>query len=137
MAINRIIDRLEAINTTKSKIGMPYREDKRMIDMRCLREALINAIAHNDWISKNPPTVFIYSDRIEIISTGGLPIGLSREEFFNGISKPRNQELMRVLSDLKYVERTGYVVLQILRIYGEDAFEITKNFIKVTFKFDN
>ena len=38
--------------------------------------------------------------------------------FFKGISTPRNKELMRVLSDLKYVEQTGYGVPEVMiRMY--------------------
>ncbi|WP_081643224.1 ATP-binding protein [Sphingobacterium paucimobilis] len=40
------------------------------------------------------------ADRIEITSAGILPEGLSEEAFFDGVSFPRNRELMRVYRDL-------------------------------------
>lgn len=135
-SINRMIDRLEAINITKSVIGVPYRLDKRLLDKKCLREAFINAIAHNDWVDGTPPAVYVFKDRIEIISTGGLPKDLSMNEFYLGISKPRNKELMRILGDLEYVEHTGYGIPKIVEIYGKDVFQITENFIRVVLPFD-
>ncbi|MCL4642065.1 MULTISPECIES: ATP-binding protein [Olivibacter] len=47
-----------------------------------------------------PPKFEIFSDRIEITSAGTLPEGLSVAESFDGVSIPRNRELMRVYRDL-------------------------------------
>lgn len=52
--------------------------------------------------------------------------------FFKGISAPRNKELMRVLSDLKYVEQTGYGVPEVLRHYDKNVFDIEENYINVS-----
>ena len=90
MAIDKVIARLDVINITKNVLdGSAMRKDKRLLDARCLREAFLNAIANNDWSSKVSPAVYVFDDRIEIISTGGLPEGLSLEEFYEGCSKPR------------------------------------------------
>ena len=72
-------------------------------------------------------------DRLEITSAGRLPEFLSREEFFTGISIPRNKELMRIYRDLDIVESLGSGIPRILRAYGEDCFHFTDNFIRITF----
>lgn len=137
MAIDKVIARLDVINITKSVLdGSATRKDKRLLDARCLREAFLNAIAHNDWSSKVSPAVYVFSDRIEIISTGGLPEGLSLEEFYEGRSKPRCPELMRILRDLEYVEQSGFGINKIIEVYGKDVFKITDNFITVILPFD-
>ena len=47
---NRILDKLEIENKTFTKItGAAQRLQKRMIDRTALREALINAMVHNDY----------------------------------------------------------------------------------------
>ena len=56
-----------------------------MINSRALREALINAMVHNDYTSEVPPVVEIYSDRLSITSYGGLMPGLSIEEFLQAV----------------------------------------------------
>ncbi len=65
-------------------------------------------------------------------SAGRLPESLSREEFFNGISIPRNKELMRIYRDVELVESLGSGIPRILRSYGEDCFKFTDNFIRIT-----
>jgi len=34
-------------------------------------------------------------------------MGMTQEEFFGGVSRPRNSEIMRIFKDLEYVERLG------------------------------
>ncbi len=134
-AIDRMTDRLEAENYTLSKIEGARRKDKRLMDMSSLREAFINAIAHNDW-TICPPAVYVFCDRIEIFSYGGLPLGQTKEMFFKGASNPRNASLMRILSDLEYVEQTGHGIPEIVKKYGEEAFEINDHYINVIIPFD-
>ena len=134
-AIERMVNRLEAENFTKSTITSKQRIDKRLIDADCLKEAFYNAIAHNDW-SVVEPSVYMFDDRIEIISHGGLPAGETVDMFYRGISKPRNPALMRVLRDLGYVERTGHGVPNIVAKYGQSAFEIAPSYINVVLPFD-
>ncbi len=135
-AMDRATDRLEVVNITKSTINVPRRVDKRLLDMKALREAFVNAIAHNDWVDGTPPAIYSFQDRIEIISTGGLPNDLTMDEFYRGISKPRNIDLMRILNDLDFVEQSGHGIPQIIKIYGDKVFEITQNFIRVVLPFD-
>ena len=80
--------------------------------------------------------MYVFDDRIEIISTGGLPEGLSLEEFYEGCSKPRCPELMRILRDLEYVEQSGFGINKITEVYGRDVFRITDNFITVILPYD-
>ncbi len=75
----------------------------------------------------------IISDRIETTSAGGLPEGLSRDEFFEGFSVPRNRELMRVFRDLGLVEQLGSGVPRILETYSRDCFSFSDNFLRMAF----
>lgn len=78
----------------------------------------------------------MFQDRLEILSHGGLPNGLSKEDFYIGISKPRNNELMNIFLRLGLVERTGHGIPLIVSKYGKEAFDIHDNYIKVTVKFN-
>ena len=107
-ATNRVLDKLEVENRTFTKItGDAQRQQKRMIDRRALREALINAVVHNDYTHEVPPVVEIYANQLSITSYGGLVPGLSKAEFFAGRSMPRNRELMRVYHDPDRLLRNG------------------------------
>ena len=135
-ATKNILNKLDIENITKAKITSKERIEKRLIDQVALREALINAIVHNDYSNEIPPLVEIFLDRIVITSSGGLPQSLTMEEFFNGFSAPRNKELMRIFKDVKLVEQLGSGILRILKSYDRSIYEISSNFIRVTFKFN-
>ena len=79
-----------------------------------------------------PPKFEIFTDRIEITSAGSLPEGLSEEDFFDGVSIPRNKELMRIYNDLELVEQLGTGVGRILETYGRECFRFTENFTRIT-----
>ena len=135
VAIDRMLNRLEAENYTMSIMTGTKRSDKRLLDMHSLKEVLINAIVHNDW-TRVEPAVYIFEDRIEIISYGGLPFGESIEMFFKGISTPRNKALMRILGDLDYSEQTGHGIPDVIDVYGKEVFDINENYINVVLPFN-
>ncbi len=135
-ATNQVLNKLEVENRTFVKItGAAERLQKQMINKTALREAIINAIVHNDYTKEVPPVIEIYSNRLSITSYGGLVHGLSKEEFFAGRSMPRNRELMRVFKDLKFVEQLGSGIHRILNAYDESIFKISDNFLEICFPF--
>lgn len=131
-ATKQVLDKLELENKTHSKITPKERENQRLWNPIALREAVINAIIHNDYTNEAPPKFEIFDDRIEITSAGGLPEALSQEEFFEGVSIPRNKELMRIFKDLDMVEQLGSGVPRILEHYGKECFRFMPNFLRMT-----
>jgi len=79
--------------------------------------------------------VEIFSDRLTITSYGGLPQGLSRDNFFRCRSMPRNRELMRVFKDVGLVEHLGSGMGRILEAYDQSVFVFEDNFLIVAFTF--
>ncbi|MEA1787079.1 ATP-binding protein [Arenibacter sp. GZD96] len=84
-----------------------------------MRETILNAFVHNDYTREVPPKFEIFNDRLEITSAGSIPERLSKEDFFEGVSIPRNKELMRVYKDLELVEQLDSGVPRILQSYGK------------------
>lgn len=101
------LDKIDLEKKTITIITSKERNNKRLWDAIALREAVINAFVHNDYTAKVPPKFEFFADRIEIISAGGLPDGLSKDEFFERYSVPRNKEIMRIYKDLNLVEHLG------------------------------
>lgn len=132
-AAKQVLDKLEVENTVKASITSKERIDQPFWNDIALREAVINAFVHNDFSNEVPPKFEIFSDRIEITSTGGLPENLSQEEFFEGYSVPRNKELMRVFRDLDLVEQLGSGIPRILAYYGKECFKFTDHFLRMAF----
>lgn len=135
-AIDKVIDYIESINDTMVTMGSHRRQEEKLFDMASFKEAWQNACIHTKWDKGNPPAVYIFSDRIEIISTGGLPVDLNKEEFYKGISKPVNSKLQKIFGQLGYVEQTGHGIPLIISNYGKQAFDIMENFINVTIPFN-
>ena len=131
----RILDRLDVENTTYAKIEYFGRKEQEKIDSKALKEAVINAIVHNDYSYGNSPIIELYSDRIEITSAGGLPQELSQEEFLEGVTAPRNKELIRVFKDVDLIENIGSGVLRILDAYDKSCFKFMDHFLRVSFKY--
>ena len=129
-------NRLVSENICMTDTTTRPRVDKYLYDIDAVNEAVINAIVHNDW-SITEPIVCMFEDRLEILSHGGLPAGQTKEQFIKGISVPRNSALMRIFQDLEITEHTEHGIPKILSSYGENAFEVTDNYINVVIPFDS
>ena len=132
-ATKQVLDKIELENKTITKITSKERANNRLWNAIALREAIINAIVHNDYTKEVPPKFELFDDRIEITSAGGLPEGLSKVEFFEGFSVPRNKEIMRIYKDLNLVEHLGSGVPRILESYPKKCFKFSENFLRMTF----
>jgi ATP-dependent DNA helicase RecG len=65
-ATKQVLDKLDLENKTLSRITSKERIDTRLWNSIALREAVINAIVHNDYTYEVPPKFEIFDDRIEI-----------------------------------------------------------------------
>ncbi|MDR5591166.1 RNA-binding domain-containing protein [Christiangramia sp. SM2212] len=132
-ATKQVIDKIAVENRTNTKITAKERQQANLWNPIALREAIINAFVHNDYTNEITQKFEIFADRIEITSAGGLPEGLSKQEFFEGFSVPRNKELMRIFKDLELVEQLGSGIPRILEHYGKESFGFSDNFLRMTF----
>ena len=131
----KIKSRLQAENICVSDTTVRPREDIYLFDFDCVNEAVLNALVHNDW-TITEPQISMFSDRIEILSHGGLPRGMSEKQFYEGISKPRNATLMRIFLTMGLTEHTGHGIPTIISKYGKDVFEIDDNYIRCVIPFE-
>lgn len=72
-----------------------------------IREALVNMFAHRDYSITAPSTITCFSDRIELLSFGGLLPGADPELLRLGASMPRNPMLADMLLRLSAMEKYG------------------------------
>lgn len=131
----KIKARLSAENIGISDTTVRPRKDVYLFDYDAVNEAVLNALVHNDW-TVTEPQIYLFSDRMEILSHGGLPSGMSTKDFYEGISHPRNSTLMRIFLNMGLTEHTGHGVPTIIKKYGKEAFEITDNYIKCRIPYD-
>ncbi|HAO06327.1 MAG TPA: hypothetical protein DCQ50_04890 [Chryseobacterium sp.] len=83
-----------------------FRTKIRHYDERVLRELLINAFAHKSYTISGDIFIKVYSDRLEIINPGGLPLGITNNNILHS-SYSRNPHLKRIFHDLKLMEGEG------------------------------
>ncbi|HQB89779.1 MAG TPA: putative DNA binding domain-containing protein [Sphaerochaeta sp.] len=112
------------------------REKVQKIPEEAYREAIANAIVHRAWDINAHIRVALYDERIEILSPGGLPDGMTKQEYLEGqISILRNPIIGNVFFRLHHIERFGTGVKRINSAYFESKvkpiFEVFENSIKV------
>lgn len=135
VAYEKLKGRLELENICKTITSERPRKDIYLYDMDSVNEALVNAIVYNDYRIASPLVSF-FDDRLEIISHGGLSLGLTKEEFFKGISKPINEPLANIFKRLGLIKQKGYGVQTIVKKYGIEAFNIREYYINVIIPFN-
>ncbi len=132
LSVNNVLEYMESINETKVKVGGIQREEEKYFDFSSFKEAWLNACVHTKWSEEIAPIVYIYDDRIEIVSNGGLPSALTEKDFYEGISKPVNKKLLKIFGDLDYIDQTGHGIPLIVKNYGKSAFYISEHTVMVT-----
>ena len=87
--------------------GQLQREEILEIPEDALREALINAVTHRNYLTKEVSvSVEMYNDRVEVYNYGGLHKKLKKSEFGTK-SVPRNRLIASLMLRAKYIERMG------------------------------
>ncbi len=112
------------------------RKKVEKIPESAFRETIANALIHRVWDIESQIRVLMFDDRIEVVSPGGLPAGISEEEYLSGkISILRNKILANVFYRLGLVEIFGTGITRIKQLYDDALikpnFELSTNTIKV------
>ena len=108
---------IDFYNGTKATFHDLLRTDERDYPEDAVREALLNAIVHRDYSFSGSTFINLYSDRLEIISLGGLVSGLSLEAAMLGASQPRNEKLAALFYRMKLIEAYGTGISKIISCY--------------------
>lgn len=125
-----------SLNKTFVEVGKTPRKERKLFDQEAFEQAWINACVHNKWSKSDHPGIYIYSDRIDIESFGGIPKVLTKEQFIKGKSAPVNKRLFDIFKSCHFAEESGFGVPSVIRAYGEKAYEFSDNFINVILKFN-
>lgn len=112
------------------------RKKMEKIPEAAFREAIANALIHRVWDVDSQIRVSMFDDRIEIVSPGGLPSGITEEEYLSGkLSVLRNRNLANVFYRLGFVEIFGTGITRIKQLYADGLikpdFEVSENAIKI------
>lgn len=82
------------------------------------REALANALVHRDWSIRAAIRIEMHDDYIQISSPGGLPRGLSEEDYIKGqVSILRNEKIASIFNRLGLIESFATGIRRIRHLY--------------------
>jgi ATP-dependent DNA helicase RecG len=83
-----------------------FRYDIPTFDETAIREGILNAICHRDYRLGGSVFIRQYSRRLEIVSPGGFPPGITLENIADQ-QNPRNRRLAEALNRCGFIERSG------------------------------
>lgn len=127
---------IDFYNATRATFHELLRTDERDYPEDAVREALLNAVVHRDYAFSGSTFINLYSDRLEIVSLGGLVSGLSLEAAMMGASQPRNEKLANLFYRMRLIEAYGTGLGKILSCYKgfpiQPKFENVEGAFRVT-----
>lgn len=137
--LERLVDRMRPfISQEGSEINEGLRrESSYRYPFDAVREALLNALVHRDWIRSIEVEVVNYADRLEVTSPGALQNSMTIEKMLAGQRSPRNPIIVEIMRDYGYVDARGMGVrrkiVPLTRDYaGKDAvFDLTDDYLRV------
>lgn len=108
-------DQIDAVHEwLLSKINMAavikgvYRHDVYEFPENALRELVTNAVMHRNYaVYGSDIQVALYDDRLEIISPGGLPRGMTIQRMMSGCSRCRNKAIAEAFAYMHVAEKWG------------------------------
>ena len=96
------------INVRFVMTGEPAREQIWDYPLDALREAVINAACHRDYVISSNTEVRIYDDKLIVWSPGGLPLGITIEDLYKPHSSVlRNKGIGEIFYDMGWIEQWG------------------------------
>ena len=135
----------DSVNFLKKYLRLEYHFPKGQLSRKeileipedALREALVNAVTHRNYLTREASvTVEIYDDRVEIYNFGGLHEKLKKSEFGTK-SITRNKLIASLMLRAKYIERLGTGIKKMKHLVKKAELKSIKfkftNFTTLTF----
>lgn len=124
---------LERNNHYKMSFDGLERIDHHDIPPVALREALINSVAHREYALSGPTLISVMPNKVEIVSLGGLPLGIGYSDLSAHISMPRNKLLSNVFFRLELIEAYGTGIERMRNSYNDSGTQPTIRITPNTF----
>ena len=106
--VQRAWDFVQRNTAPVSHLEGARRVDRWEFPKAAVREVLVNALVHRDYsIVGTDVTLLIFSNRIEVHSPGRLPNTVTVDGMKSGMRYARNQTLVNVMRDYRYVDARG------------------------------
>ena len=136
---NRVLSYLQA-HISKERLEGMQRRRHWDYPTEVIRELLVNAFAHRDWTRQTDVQLTVFADRLEVLSPGSLPNGVTVEKAKEGLRVPRNPNIVNILRDYDFMEHRGMgirrKVIPLTRAHNgtDPEFDATEDYFKVTLR---
>ena len=102
---------------TASRIRQPVSRTPRSGQSRprTLREAIVNGLAHRDWLTARPTVIEHIGDTLTVTSPGGFVGGVTPTNIITHPAVPRHRNLSEAMAALGLAEREGIGVDRMVR----------------------
>ena len=105
-AVDFVLSKINLYTGDRSK--SPHVDVEYELPIEAVTEAIVNAVAHRDYVSNGSVQVMLFPDRLEVLNPGRLPVGLTIEELYHAHkSIPANPLLAESLYLNGSIERMG------------------------------
>jgi len=104
---------------TRVRIKGFENELKPEIPKEVLRELVVNAVAHRDYHIASQIRIFVFDNRIEVISPGKLPNRTTLENIKLGVHSERNPLIVSYLAKMGYMTQIGTGIVRMIRLLRE------------------
>lgn len=120
---NNSLDFLKS-NLKSTQDGEDFNSSSSLeIDERVLTELIVNALVHRDYYIQSSIKIFIFHNRIEIVSPGKLINSLTVEKIKNGLSIHRNPILNSICKSVLPYSGYGSGIKRAISINEDIIFE--------------
>ena len=113
-----ILSKLDKVQSGQSFNSLGKSEIPEIV----ITELLVNALIHRDYFINDSIKIFVFEDRIEIISPGKLPNSLTEEQIKKGVRRSRNNIIASLAPDLLEYRGAGSGILRALQEYPDIDF---------------
>ncbi len=108
-----IVSKLDSLQAGQSFNSIGVLEIPKIV----ITELLVNALIHRDYFINDSIKIFVFDNRIEIISPGKLPNSLTEEQVRRGVRRTRNTIIASLAPDILEYRGAGSGVLRALQEY--------------------
>jgi predicted HTH transcriptional regulator len=123
-------------NIKRKQIGDEFNQSGELeINEQAIIEAIVNAIIHRDLSTLSSTKIYLFKNRLEIISVGSLPNHLNIEKIKKSISIKRNQTIHLVATKILPYSGLGTGIKRILELEPSVEFINDENMEQFIVKF--
>lgn len=112
---------LKHINKRIIITGQPVHSEVWDYPVDALREIVLNAIIHRDYMQSADTVIKIFDHKIEFFNPGKLPAGITVKKLISGdyVSKPRNKKIAEAFKEVGLIEKYGSGIRRIIDAFRQ------------------